>query len=171
MNMASFTKDDLQGVDWALFQNGWVTLYWTPEVLESDCKALLDCGYRLHRLATDGWHSKADALRSLGEALAFPDYYGQNLDAFSDRLSDIEVPSDAGTAIVLLRYDRFVAIEPTTAEQLLDIMAGRARDHMLFGRRLAILVQSDDPKLSFGPLAPTQAGSNRREWLNKNRGL
>ena len=169
--MASFREDDLAGPDWRLFQNGWVTLYWKSEVLESDCKALLDRGYRLHRLATDSWRSQADALRSLGEALAFPDYYGQNLDALNDCLGDIEVPNDAGTAIVLLRYDRFVAIDPTTAEQLLDIMAGRARGHMLFGRRLAILVQSDDPRLSFGPLAPTHADWNRREWLNKKRDL
>ena len=169
--MASFSENDLARPDWPLFQNGWVTLYWKPEVLESDCKALLDHGYRLHRIVTDGWRSKADALRNLGEALAFPDFYGQNLDAFNDCLSELDVPDDAGTAIVLMRYDRVVAIDPKMAEQLLDIMAGRARDHMLFGRRLAILVQTDDPTLSFGPLAPTQAGWNRRERLHRNREL
>ena len=169
--MAPFTEADLHRVDWALLQNGWVTLYWKSEVLESDCAWLSEHGYHVHRIATEQWSSSSDALRSLGVELAFPDYYGQNLDAFSDCLSDIEVPIDSGTAIVLLRYDRFVAVDPDTAHAILDIFSRRARQHMLFGRRLPILVQTDDPKLSFGPLAPTHAGWNRREWLDKNRGL
>jgi RNAse (barnase) inhibitor barstar len=169
--MAPFTEADLERADWPLFQNGWVTLYWKPEVLESDCKWLCDQGYRVHRMSTDRWSSSEIALRDLGETLSFPGYYGQNLDAFGDCLSDIEVPDSSGTAIVLLRYDQFAATDRGTAQALLDIMAGRARQHMVFGRRLAILVQTDDPRLSFGPLAPTHAHWNRREWLDRNRGL
>jgi len=170
-SMASFTEADLTGVEWALFQNGWVTMYWKTNVLESDCAWLRDHGYHIQQFATEHWSSASDALRSLGVGLAFPDYYGQNLDAFSDCLSDIEIPIHSGTAIVLLRYDCFAAVDPVTSHAILDILSRRARGHMLFGRRLAILVQTDDPKLSFGPLAPTHAGWNRREWPNKNRGL
>jgi RNAse (barnase) inhibitor barstar len=169
--MSAFTEDDLARVDWALFQNSWVTLYWKSEILESDCGWLVAHGYRVHRIATDRWTSSEDALRVLGEALAFPDPHGQNLDAFSDCLSDIDVPMEAGTAIVLSRYDHFAAVDPKTADAILEIMSRRARQHMLFGRRLAILVQTDDPKLSFGPLAPMHAWWNRREWLKANRGL
>jgi RNAse (barnase) inhibitor barstar len=132
---------------------------------------LRDHGYRLHRIATDHWSSSADALRSLGEALAFPDHYGQNLDAFSDCLSDIDVPMNGGTALVLSRYDHFATVDPETAHAILDIMSRHARQQMLFGRRLAILVQTDDPKLSVGPLAPTHAWWNRHEWLKADRGL
>jgi RNAse (barnase) inhibitor barstar len=169
--MASFSEDDLDRADWPLFQNGWVTLFWKPEVLETACKWLLDHGYRIHRFSADRWSSSEIALRELGETLSFPDYYGQNLNAFNDCLSDIDVPDTSGTAIVLLRYDQFAAIDRGTAHALLDIMAGQARQHMLFGRRLAILLQTDDPRISFGPLAPTHAVWNHREWLDKDRGL
>ena len=39
----------------------------------------------------DGWEieHKAEFLSSIGEALSFPDHYGQNLDALADCLSDL----------------------------------------------------------------------------------
>ena len=41
--------------------------------------------------AVDGWHhqTRAEFLAAIGEALAFPDYYGQNLDALNDILGDL----------------------------------------------------------------------------------
>jgi hypothetical protein len=42
---------------------------------------------------------------------------------------------------------------------------------MLFGKRLIILVQSDDPLIVFDGLGGVRATWNSREWLNKNRGV
>jgi hypothetical protein len=42
---------------------------------------------------------------------------------------------------------------------------------MLSGGQLLILVQSDDPRIQFGQLDGMTASWNRRELLNRNRGL
>jgi hypothetical protein len=39
---------------------------------------------------------------------------------------------------------------------------------MLLGRRLLILVQSDNPTIQFGRLGGVPALWNHREWLNKS---
>jgi len=51
----------------------------------------------------DGWlgGTKAEFLAAVGEALGFPDYYGQNFDALADCLHDI----GAGQAGVVLLWD------------------------------------------------------------------
>jgi hypothetical protein len=89
-------------------------------------------------------------------------------------LDDLVVPDSGGLVIVLNQYDRIY--EPVQhgvsyAETVLSIFAKAARHHMLFGRRLLILVQSDDPNIQFGRLGGVAAQWNDREWLNKNRGL
>ncbi len=40
----------------------------------------------------DGWHgdTKQEFLATVGEALSFPDYYGQNFDALADCLLDVQ---------------------------------------------------------------------------------
>ncbi|MEO5663193.1 MAG: barstar family protein [Nocardioides sp.] len=52
----------------------------------------------------DGWlgsGTKAEFLAAVGQALGFPDYYGQNFDALADCLHDI----GAGQAGVILLWD------------------------------------------------------------------
>jgi hypothetical protein len=163
--------DYFRRIDWAIFQNGWVVMYWRSKVLESDVAWLFGHEYRVYRFNCERWSSRVDALAELGVTLEFPDYYGQNLDAFNDCLSELEVPVEGGAAIVLLRYDVFAERDPGTAQTILDICANNARRFMLFGQRFATLVQSDDPRLSFEPVGATPILWNRREWLNKSRGV
>jgi RNAse (barnase) inhibitor barstar len=169
--LTAFDRQDLDGVDWALFQNGWVTMYWKHEILEADCAWLADHGYQIYRLDCSRWRSAKEALRELGTGLRFPDYYGQNFNAFNDCLSDLDVAVDGGAAIVLVRYDLFSGVDRVAAQTLLDIIARNARQFMLFGRRLTALIQSDDPTVEFDRVGATSVMWNRREWLNKNRGL
>lgn len=42
------------------------------------------------QLSAAGWHSAADAHRALAAGLSFPDYYGHNLDALHDCLTDLD---------------------------------------------------------------------------------
>jgi Barstar (barnase inhibitor) len=116
---------------------------------------------------------------SLKAHLSFPDYYGNNLNALDECMSDdLVVPDSGGLALVLNHYDHIFKPAPSlasegrgTAEVVLSIFADAVRYHMLFGRRLLILVQSDDPKIEFGRLGGVATGWNRREWLNSSRGL
>jgi hypothetical protein len=90
---------------------------------------------------------------------------------------------------VLLSYDQFAhgpgrlieASQYHPAEVLLDILSRASHEFLLTGRRFLTLVQSDyygmnlnaldDPRLSFPQLGGRAPGWNRKEWLNRNRGL
>jgi len=65
-----------------------------------------------------------------------------------------------GVALVFLRYDKFSKGAGQTydlAETVLDIPSRASHEFLLTGRRVLILVQSDDPNLNFsnlGGIAP-----------------
>jgi RNAse (barnase) inhibitor barstar len=185
--MATFKADEVndEQLDWTVLRDGGVYLYWRQEILEDDLNWLKSNGYRIISFEAAEWQSASDwesehlMHESLKAHLSFPDYYGKNLDALDEcMLDDLVVPDSGGLALVLNHYDRFFkparnlsSDERSTAEVVLNIFAKAVRHHMLFGRRLLILVQSDDPKIEFGRLGGVAAWWNHREWLNKNRGL
>ena len=108
-------------------------------------------------------HSSA----AVGTTLDFPDYHGKRLDALNDCLRDVATfdygsdPDSSGTVVAFRHYDRIVSMDAKRAEAVLDIFTNRARDGLLIGHRLIVLVQSDDPDLSFGPLALKVLGGTR----------
>jgi RNAse (barnase) inhibitor barstar len=171
--MAVFQEDSntWQRLDWRLLQNGPIAMYLRRVVLEDDISWFVENGYRVDRLDCSTWVDKEIAHTALSNTLAFPDYYGRNLDAFNDCMSDLEVPIEGGRVIVLERFDVPAAGLGDFAYVLLDIVASTARDKLLFGRRLIALVQSNDPALGFPPVGATPVGWNPREWLNSARGL
>jgi hypothetical protein len=107
--------------------------------------------------------------------LDFPDYYGQNLDAFNDCMRDVVdqrygwLPDAAGLVLVFMGYDGFATRRPGPAHAVLDIMAVRSRSALLVGRRLLTLVQTDDPKLRFEPVGALPVAWNDAEWLDADR--
>jgi RNAse (barnase) inhibitor barstar len=185
--MANFKADEVndEQLDWIVLRNGGVYLYWQQEILADDVTWLKSNGYRIIFFEAAEWQSANDweseqlMHESLKAHLSFPDYYGKNLNALDEcMLDDLVVPDSGGMALVLNRFDRFfkpvhnrASRERGTAEVVLSIFAKAVQYHMLFGRRLLILVQSDDPKIEFGRLGGVAAMWNHREWLNKNRGL
>src|SRR3954465_5360226 len=50
----------------------------------------------------DGWHgpTKAEFLAEVGQALDFPDYYGQNFDALADCLGDVTAGDSEGWVLL-----------------------------------------------------------------------
>jgi RNAse (barnase) inhibitor barstar len=179
--MAIFSSEDAkdQRRDWAILRDGGVALYWRPEVLKKDVDWLQEQGYDIVEFDAGKWSSEDQMHDSLRSALAFPYYYSKNLDALNECMWDDLVVSDSGgTVLVFHHYDQFAKIDQrrgteqrNIAQVVLDILACAIRYHMLFGRRLLILVQSDDPTIRFDDLAGVSAGWNPREWLNKSRGL
>ncbi len=96
------------------------------------------------------------------------DEWTGNLDALNDAFG---MDFDGGLVLCFLRYDLLNAAKPEFAQGVLDIIESNSRDHLLLGRRLLALVQSDDPRIRFEPLGARAAHWNRREWFDKNRGL
>jgi RNAse (barnase) inhibitor barstar len=187
MAMAVFKDDEVddERLDWIILRDGGVCLYWREEILTDEANWLKLNGYKIISFDAVEWQSASEleSERRMHESikthLSFPDYYGNNLNALNDcMLNDLVVPSSGGLALVLNHYDRFCkptdsqrSDERSTAEVVLHILAKSVHYHMLFGRRLVILVQSDDPNIQFGPLGGAGAYWNHREWLRKDRGL
>ena len=177
--MTVFGQADENALDYQVLRDGSVSLYRNPLYLEEDLQWLRQRGYRIYRVDCTTWSSEAALHESLQGALAFPAYYGKNRNALWDCMSDLEIPEDGGVAIVLSCYDVYAngpgsACTPSgtkAAEALLDIFAGTSRYMLLTGRRLITLVQSADPSIRFEKLGGVSAEWNRREWLNKDRGL
>jgi len=177
--MAVFSTNDAndQRLDWTISLYGGVALYRRTEILADDLDWLGSSGYRIVSFEAANWRTEDQMHNSLKADLSFPDYYGKNLDALDECMwDDLVVPDVGGLVLVLHHYDQFAKAglsgrsdERSTAEIVLDIFARAARYHMLFGRKLLVLVQSDDPWIQFGKLGAVSAQWNRREWLNKNR--
>lgn len=73
--------------------------------------------------------------------------------------------------LVLDRFDHFASHHREVAQAVLDILADHARRFLLFGRRLLVLAQSDDPRISFSPVGAMAVSWNRTEWFAKDRGV
>ena len=171
--MAIFQKEAelLHPLDWTLLQNGAITLYRRPRLLEEDVEWLRGHHYRVDRFDCSTWFSESEMHEALSSGLEFPDYYGRNINALNDCISEIEIPLEGGRVLVLNRYDYFAAKFPDLAWSVLDVMESNARRLLLFGLRLIVLVQSDDPGISFDPVGGRPVKWNSREWLDKSRGL
>jgi RNAse (barnase) inhibitor barstar len=180
MAMAIFKLDEVndEQLDWIILRDGGVHLYWRQEILADDLNWLISNRYKIISFDATEWQSASESEserrmhESLKTQLLFPDYYGKNLNALDECiLDDLIVPDTGGLALVLNHYDRFskpvhnlASDERSTAEVVLSIFAKAVRHHMLFGRRLLILVQSDDPTITFGRLGGVAAWWNHREW-------
>ncbi|NYF51246.1 barstar family protein [Tunturiibacter gelidoferens] len=178
--MAAFTENEVdKTLDWEILLYGGISMYRNRKYLNDDLQWLRLRGYRVYRIDCKAWTSEAMMLESFGEVLSFPAYYGRNFNALRDCLWDVEVPNDSGLAIILDSYDLYARnaglalknLETRAAETVLDILAECSRYFLLRGRRFITLVQSDDPLMAFEGLAGVSTHWNRREWLNKDRGL
>lgn len=179
--MAPFSESDQDqsSLDYCILRDGGVALYRAPEILIEDMNWLSNNKYQLYSLDCQRWISD-DAMHSEWKsALSFPDYYGHNLNALNDCLSDLPVPIVGGIALVLRRFDAYskgagafaMPSGCSEAEVVLDILAHTSRYFLLTGHRFFTLVQTGDPTANYGRLGGASAQWNRREWLNKSRGL
>jgi hypothetical protein len=79
------------------------------------------------------------ALRVLGTALDFPDYYGANLDALADCLSELpDHDASPGWSILLLGFTRAPALTAHDRRALLEIGRDAAEDFAQRGRALRV---------------------------------
>ena len=77
--------------------------------------------------------STADLYAGLARALGLPSWFGANLDALWDSLTDLTEP----TALVLAGWTRYEQTEPAQAPRFLDLFRDRARSDPPFAVLLA----------------------------------
>lgn len=171
MSVFRDVPEEWQRLDLTLLQNGSVHLYYRPIVLEEDVAWLRNHNYQINDFDCSKWETELQMHEELAKHLEFPDYYGKNLDALNDCMSEIAFPESGGRVLVFRRYDGFTAKLPKAAWHVLDIIDRSAWLSLLFGRRLMALVQSDNPRIEFQLIGSRPAMWNPREWMNKNRGL
>jgi hypothetical protein len=77
--------------------------------------------------------------------------------------------ADAGFALVLSGFDSYADAEPRDAEAGADIFAGVARHGLLFGHRMLLLLQVENPSFVMQPVGATPVTWNPWEWLRSTR--
>lgn len=159
-----------------LIHDPYITMFWDPALLDDAVGRLRSRGYDVRTADAAEWTDPQAMHRALASLLDFPGYYGNNLDALNDCLSDVAYgaygmdASATGLVVVLVHFDRFVATHAEAAFALLDIFAVQARAAALHSRPMVCLVQSDDPELSIPPVGARPVMWNGAEWLRARRG-
>ncbi len=99
----------------------------------------------------DGWHgdSKAEFLAAVGEALGFPDDYGQNFDALADCLADV-VDSDSEGAVLLWDgWGPLARADEQAFSVALSVLGTRVNAER--GGPFAVLLRGDGPDVAGVP--------------------
>jgi len=169
--MAIFRDDpeDWGRLDWRLLLNSPIALYRSSSILDQDLTWLREHAYRVDDISCAQTTDAAAFHTLIAQELDFPDYYGRNLDAFNDCLSDLDISVDGGRVVVLRSFDTFVRHEAAMAQGVLDVLATNARRFLLTGRRLLVLVQSDNPHIQFDTVGACPVMWNPREWQDAAR--
>ncbi len=154
--------------DIEILKNGPICKYYKNTILDEDIKWFLNNNYEVIELNVRNWTRK-NAHKNLKEALNFPDYYGENLNAFNDCIGDLYNKRYKGLLLVFRSYDHFVDENRSFAESILDSITYESRIWLLTGQKLIGLVQSNNPDLEFSKLGGINPGWNSYEWLNSNR--
>jgi len=95
-----------------------------------------------HFAYVDGWHNqtKQEFLVSVGEALSFPDYYGQNFDALADCLLD--VPDE--TVLLWDGWGPFARADAQAFSVALSVLGTRVNAEREGG--FTVLLRGDGPE-------------------------
>ena len=107
--------DDWERLDYALLQNGPITLYYRAEVLTADLDWLTAHEYRIDSFDCSVWRDEKDMHTVLAEKLNFPKYPFPNLNGLKDFLSDLDVSERGGRVLVFNRFDVFALGLPSLA--------------------------------------------------------
>ena len=171
--MTPFENDEntWQRLDYRILQSSPVALYWKVEIWNKHTDWFIKNEYKVFRFDAIDWPTEEAFHSGMKACLCFPDYYGMNLDAFNDCLSDLEFSDYAGIVVAIKNYHSFHAQFPRTAQIVLDIFADNSWTHLLFGNRLVALVQTETADASYDPVGARPVIWNPEEWFNSERGL
>jgi len=165
MTIFQNNSDEWQRLDWSILQNGWISLYWKNEVLDEDLEWFKKENYILVDFDSKTWTEEKEMHKQLKKKLNFPEYYGENFDALNDCLSELKI-LNFGQIVTFRHLD---SLDPKRVHKLLDVFASNSRRQMLFGKRLIILAQVDNPNYRIEQVGATPVMWNGAEWLISNR--
>ncbi len=171
--MVTFKKNykDFNRLDYGIFQNGPISLYYKKELLKTDLSWLRGKKYKIIEVDSGEWTNE-NFLSNLLDALEMESHkQHQNMDCLNDCIGDMDSTRGSGIIIVFWNFDKFYSNNKETALILLDILAMNSFKELLFGGRLFTILQSDDPKIAVPGVGAMPIVWNPQEWLNKSRGV
>ncbi|WP_186785933.1 barstar family protein [Paenibacillus agilis] len=146
-----------------LFLNSDVVLFYQKQYIDSSIDALLKENYNIHIIDCSEWKTEMDFHNNVAQILGFPSYYGKNLNAFNDCLSDM-YPSESDIALVFLNFEILSGIDYEFSRHVLDIIQCQARSARIQGTHLCSLVQTNDKIATYRDLGTVNADWNSAEW-------
>ncbi|MEM6844391.1 MAG: barstar family protein [Bacteroidota bacterium] len=160
--------DESESLDWQILRDGPIKKYFSQDILSEDIDGLYNLRYQVVDMNMFNWTSKT-AHKHIHESFDFPEYYGENLHAFRDCLSDMFDRRYRGLAIVFRRFDVFYSDNKNLSEGILDMISAESWEWLLVGQRLICMLQSNDPDLEISKIGGEHPHWNRNEWANASR--
>jgi RNAse (barnase) inhibitor barstar len=166
---ATIKRQPYQSFSCSLLHCGPIALYYNKQILENDINKLVSEQFDIRRLNASIWRSDTSVHEAIQNTLGFPSYYGKNLNALRDCLSDLDIADNGGMSIVLTDFDDFSDYNQDFAECMLDIFARSSHRLQIFGKTLIVMVHTKDPDASFGNLGAITAWWNTQEFQRNKR--
>ncbi len=154
--------------DIEILRRGPICKYHNNGILNEDFSWFSDHNFEVIDMDCRTWN-KNNFHKKIKEAMFFPDYYGENLNAFIDCLGDMFNNSYRGLVLIFRNFDRLVEEHRPSAEGILDCIAWTSREWLVEGHKLICLIQSSDPDLQFPKLGGISPDWNGAEWFDANR--
>jgi RNAse (barnase) inhibitor barstar len=151
--------------------NSPITMFYNINYFNETIKLFKLKKYEIYNFDTKKWISKESFHYDISKILNFPVYYGNNLEALNDCISDLYNPEIEGIIFILNNYDCFNHKLKELSNSFLDILADNSRKYLLVNMKLIIFIHSNDPKLYIEPVGKVPILWNIKEFLDKSRGL
>jgi hypothetical protein len=169
--MGSFSEHDQQRVDWKLFQSGAIVLYYREEWFDEDARWLAQHDYVVHHIDCgqhESFQAQMSAALSWSQLFSLEGWNG-NLNALNDGFRHLEIPAEGGMAFCFKQFNLIKREDPQWAQGILDVIQCASYEYLLLGKRLLALVQSNNPRIHFGPVGAHTVQWNPREWFSASR--
>lgn len=124
------------------------TFRWHPGRSASRALAVDQPGFRLVEIDLEAVRDHTGFFRTVASALAFPSYFGHNLDAFYDCLADLAGSNDRGLVLVLRGASGFARGEPEEFGAAVDAVSDAAAYWKTQHKTLLALVELDQAILA-----------------------
>lgn len=148
--------------------NGPIVMYHNSVILDEDIGWYDQNNYRIIDINTSNW-TPSNFHEKVKTGFDFPDYYGKNMNALIDCLSDLYNKKFKGLLIVLRNFEELVELDRSLSEDLLDIIARLSRRWLVTNQFLIGIVQSNDPDLHFEPVGGVRPYWNGNEFFDEER--
>ena len=148
-----------------------MSLFCNESVLEEALRELDGLGYSTVEIASRSFQEFTRDVSNSGLWSGYDFRWNGSLDALSDGLAYISWPTSNRLALCIRRFDRLWYADKETFHGVIDVLANSIREELLFGRLLLVVIQTSDPNLEIPAVGGNNVLWNKREWMNKDRGL